>query len=448
MGEDEGASGSGGGSPDEGRDESRAVEHRGEGSSQAAEIRELFDFLSVRTAAPNQKRQPKRNYTFWGSQPVAQFDDDPGSTPTEDGSIEGEKTVDEVQKEPYKLPAGYEWCTCDFSDDKVVQEVYNLLTTNYVEDDDNMFRFDYSAGFLKWALMPPGSQQEWLAGVRVSHNKKLVGFITAIPATIRVKEQVLRMVEINFLCVHKKLRAKRLAPVLIKEITRRVNLHDIWQAAYTAGVVLPTPVATCRYWHRSLNPKKLIDVGFSKLGHRMTMARTIKLYRLPESPRTPGFRQMHEGDSQEVLNLLSAYLEQFKLAPQLTLEEVKHWLVPRADVIDSFVVEGADGTITDFASFYTLPSSILGHPQHSVLKAAYMYYTVPGATQLQQLMTDVMIEARRKGYDVFNALDVLHNQQFLKDLKFGEGDGFLRYYLFNWRVVEKLQPSDVGLVLL
>jgi hypothetical protein len=32
------------------------------------------------------------------------------------------------------------------------------------------------------------------------------------------------MVEINFLCVHKKLRDKRLAPLLIKEITRRVNL--------------------------------------------------------------------------------------------------------------------------------------------------------------------------------------------------------------------------------
>lgn len=31
------------------------------------------------------------------------------------------------------------------------------------------------------------------------------------------------LVEVNFLCVHKKLRAKRLAPVLIKEITRRVN---------------------------------------------------------------------------------------------------------------------------------------------------------------------------------------------------------------------------------
>jgi glycylpeptide N-tetradecanoyltransferase len=51
----------------------------------------------------------------------------------------------------------------------------------------------------------------------------------------------------------------------LQEITRRVNLRNIWQAAYTAGVVLPRPVCGCRYWHRSLNPKKLIEVGFSSL---------------------------------------------------------------------------------------------------------------------------------------------------------------------------------------
>jgi hypothetical protein len=51
----------------------------------------------------------------------------------------------------------------------------------------------------------------------------------------------------------------------LQEITRRVNLRNIWQAAYTAGVVLPKPVCGCRYWHRSLNPKKLIEVKFSSL---------------------------------------------------------------------------------------------------------------------------------------------------------------------------------------
>lgn len=117
-----------------------------------------------------------------------------------------------------------------------------------------------------------------------------------------------KMVEINFLCVHKKLRSKRVAPVLIREITRRVNLEGIFQAVYTAGVVLPKPVGSCRYWnflnfivimnttsaltfcvisknrywHRSLNPRKLIDVKFSHLSYKMTMQRTLKLYKLPE----------------------------------------------------------------------------------------------------------------------------------------------------------------------
>lgn len=31
-------------------------------------------------------------------------------------------------------------------------QVYTLLKENYVEDDDNMFRFDYSIDFLRWAL--------------------------------------------------------------------------------------------------------------------------------------------------------------------------------------------------------------------------------------------------------------------------------------------------------
>ena len=49
------------------------------------------------------------------------------------------------------------------------------------------------------------------------------------------------------------------APVLIKEITRRVHVSGMFQAVYTAGVVLPKPVAQCRYWHRSLKPKPEAD---------------------------------------------------------------------------------------------------------------------------------------------------------------------------------------------
>ena len=129
--------------------------------------------------------------------------------------------------------------------------------------------------------------------MRVAKSNKLVGFISAVPAHVRIYTKSKQMVEINFLCVHKKLRAKRLAPVLIREITRRVNLQGIFQAVYTAGVVLPKPVGTCRYWHRSINPKKLIEVKFSHLSRNMTMQRHLKLYRLPDEIKVDKSRYIY-----------------------------------------------------------------------------------------------------------------------------------------------------------
>ena len=58
---------------------------------------------------------------------------------------------------PFSLPASFEWDTLDLSDESQVEEVYKLLNENYGEDEDNMFRFDYSSEFLQWALRPPGN---------------------------------------------------------------------------------------------------------------------------------------------------------------------------------------------------------------------------------------------------------------------------------------------------
>jgi len=320
-----------------------------------------------------------------------------------------------------------------------------LLTENYVEDDDNMFRFDYSPEFLRWALQPPGWLPQWHAGIRVKKSKKLVCFISAVPSLIKVYEKQQKMVEINFLCVHKKLRSKRVAPVLIKEITRRVNLTGIFQAVHTAGVVLPRPVATCRYWHRSLNPKKLIDVKFSHLSRNMTLQRTIKLYRLPDAPITAGFRASELKDVPKICSLLNTHLEKAKLCPIFDDKDVAHWFLPRKGVIESYVVE-KDGTVTDFVSFYSLPSTVVNHPLHKTLEAAYLFYHVAQSTKLETLLNDALIVAKNQGFDVFNALDLLDNATFLENLKFGVGDGNLHYYIYNWQCPE-MKSEEIGLVL-
>jgi glycylpeptide N-tetradecanoyltransferase len=363
-----------------------------------------------------------------------------------EGPIVPDKPVSEIRQEPYAMPGGFEWSNVDVNNDDQRLELYQLLANNYVEDHDALFRFDYSHEFLLWALTPPGFRAEFLFGVRSTSSHKLVAFVSGVPARVNVYEREIKVVEVNFLCIHKKLRSKRLAPVLIKEITRRVNLTGVFQAVYTAGAVLPVPVASARYYHRSLNPKKLINVGFSRLGNRMTMARMQKLYKLPDAPLTPGLRLMEEKDVDAVHQLLTQYLTRFKLSIFFSKEEVAHWLLPRAKVIDSFVVESQhDGLVTDFVSFYHLPSSILHHDD--TLYAAYSFYNVATVTPFEDLMKDALILAKISGADVFNCLNLMENQPIMEPLRFGIGDGNLQYYIYNWACPE-MTPDKVGIVLL
>lgn len=180
--------------------------------------------------------------------------------------------------------------------------------------------------------------------MRATQSRKLVAFISGIPMKLRVRENVLDSAEVNFICVHKRLRSKRMAPVLIREVTRRVNLEGIWQAIYTAGVVLPKPVSTCRYFHRALDWQKLYEIGFSPLPANSKPSYQVMKYKLPEKTLVKGLREMKEKDIPAVSKLLHQYMKRYDLAPVYDDTEMKHWFLDTSEagderVVYSYVVE-------------------------------------------------------------------------------------------------------------
>lgn len=231
------------------------------------------------------------------------------------------------------------------------------------------------------ALKAPGWQKNWHIGVRATSEKRpLVAFISGIPVTLRIRSAIVSCSEINFLCIHKKLRSRRLAPILIQEITRRCYTEGVFQAIYTAGVVLPRPVASCRYFHRSLEWVKLYEVGFSGMPPGSTKERQIRKYKLRDHTSTKGLREMKVKDVDSVLDLLRRYFKRVALAQEFTREEVEHWFCHDENicperVIWSYVVEDpATKKITDFFSFYCLNSTVIGNTKHPTIRAAYLYY--------------------------------------------------------------------------
>ena len=61
-------------------------------------------------------------------------------------------------------------------------------------------------------------------GVRNIKNNALMGCITAVPVHVRVYERVEKMAEINFLCVHKKLRFETVYLVYVLYVCMYVRM--------------------------------------------------------------------------------------------------------------------------------------------------------------------------------------------------------------------------------
>ncbi|KAF7967211.1 hypothetical protein HWV62_35134 [Athelia sp. TMB] len=482
----------------------------------ALEQMKIMDVLKGKTGIGGKNKKDMGEHKFWATQPVPQIGEGPS---TVDGSIEPSVPPEQVRQEPYPLPKEFEWCMVDLNETQQTKEVYDLLSLHYVEDDVASFRFLYSAEFLAWyillfkrrenatlkshprALKPPGYHKEWHIGVRVRSNKKLVAFISGVPLSLRVRENTVLASEINYLCVHKKLRSKRLAPVLIKEVTRQCHLKGVFQAIYTAGVMLPTPIAMCRrvscyfisadvrltplacyrYYHRSLNIPKLVNTNFTHVPRSMTLARMIRIYKLPSSPHLSYLREIEEKDISAVSALYTRYMQRFSMAPTMNEEEIRHQFISgkgtgekrredqRRDnqVTWTYVVEvkrliqlkykypaltvfnsqdPKTHEITDYFSFYSLPSTIINQPKYGTLEAAYLFYYATSVAfeeraeeeghlkkRLQDLIGDALILADQAKFDVFNALTLMDNVPFLQELKFGAGDGLLNFYLYNWR---------------
>ncbi len=115
------------------------------------ELKKLFGLkATLNRNAPKSEYEleKKEQWKFWETQPVPALG---SSIPKHvNEPMEPNKDISEINPNPFSLPAGFKWNDLDLENTDELMELYTLLNENYVEDDDNMFRFDYSPEFLKW----------------------------------------------------------------------------------------------------------------------------------------------------------------------------------------------------------------------------------------------------------------------------------------------------------
>lgn len=79
-----------------------------------------------------------------------------------------------------------------------------------------------------------------------------------------------------------------------------------------------------RYYHRSLNVRKLVETGFNFVPRDMTLARMIRQHKVLDAIVLDGVREMEERDVPEVMELYQRYMKRFDMSPVMTKEEIQH----------------------------------------------------------------------------------------------------------------------------
>jgi glycylpeptide N-tetradecanoyltransferase len=90
----------------------------------------------------------------------------------------------------------------------------------------------------------------------------------------------------------------------------------------------PYSFTSRRYFHRPINIPKLVDVKFTYVPRNMTLARMMRLNKLPPIPKLADtLREMTDKDIHQVHELYTQYMQRYTMAPEMSLAELRHHLL-------------------------------------------------------------------------------------------------------------------------
>jgi len=377
------------------------------------------------------------------------------------------------------LPNHLRWITLDITDDNTLNLVYQFLSENYITDVNKMYRLDYSKEFIRWSWMSPGYNKELHLGLvcinPIDNIPILVGVVIGTPTNMNINKINTTLISINFLCIHEKLRNKQLAPLLIKEITRRSVLLNMDIALYTVAKKVTKPFSKCRFSNIYLNIKKLEDCVFlpkdytgGKLQSDLALALTV--YTTPYK-----VRPMTVNDIDALYELLPSFMSKYKVYQTFSKDEIKHYFLN--NIVQTYIIEEiinykiptgifdlckinifrndfTPKTIIGMFSIYGLPSKLLFKNKNSHINFAHLYYYFYDSQYIN--MNDIIREAclycKQCDYDIISLLNIMdykhiNSQKYIDNDNEQDDDYDLYYYMYNY-IINDISNDELGVVLM
>lgn len=364
-------------------------------------------------------------HRFWNQQPVE------GKTNDLNAFLQ--------ESEP-RLPDAFEWVTLDESE---YGEMADFMTRYLRSETNSTIQLHFQPSFVSWSLSFPGQDKSWVVGIRVKETKKLVAMITASPRTLYVLGKEYRTAYVDHLCIHPRLRHKRLAPLLIRTITRRIAESGYLHAIYTGTTLLPGHWCSFQQFGRALRPDVLIESGFWKVPDHAKTSMVRAWDDLPGSFSDNEFSPVKEEDVPSIVQLWNDQALSYSVAVGVDDAWLHHVLFDSNSPLSAYVKRDGTGKVTDLWSYQSLNMFVRKQDVVFPIRQARSYYCFATTMKMSDLIREAMIHAKSQGHHIWLTFDVAEVGAYQTELNLFPNGMVTYFYGFNFQETISIPPSKL-----
>ena len=271
----------------------------------------------------------------------------------------------------------------------------------------------------------------------------MAGLIIGKRKKVTIENTSRDMVDVNFLCLQKRLRTLHLAPYLIGVLTKEtVQILNISLAYYTIGTTINSPCfAKKQMYHRPINIHQLVKGGFFKV----PVSEYEKIYNDFPTDLTPTYVDYKELLSHDLLTKLTNLVGKYSNSTYKIYDEKYLPDILSSSAFHNFIFYEKD-TPVDFVSFFKIES--YNHKLAESYKNGYLFIVAlksQDPSHLKNIFNSISRYCLQNNIlDVLTLTDIFVNTVYSK-IHFIPGTGLLNYYMFNMDMIP-IENNKNGLV--
>lgn len=324
-----------------------------------------------------------------------------------------------IPTERGRLPDGLQW-----RETEDVPAIVSFLGEYYAEDPDSSYRLRYSDSFFRFLFSSPDHQR--CLSLSIVDENGMAGYVLAKLHKVACNSLTRDVVSVNFLCLSRRYRNKRLACAMITEITRLVNLLGIYQAIFVGEKDYGFSIASVPYYHLPLDSVRLL-----KLDYISTL-----YYADIDAPMRGSTVEATQENVDAILRLYHKDSRKYRIHEVLSTQELEHFIRDGNGPTQILYNSETD----EFVSYFIIDTYCIDKAES--FSVAYLYYW----SGFPEIVKDAICHARSRGIVLFNILDMGSNSEIIQKYGFLEGTTSLRYHLFNWNE-KRVGNSELSIVL-